>query len=122
MAFTAMSLIWGVSYLFIKIAVEHGIPPLTLAWGRVTLAAVVLMALAWRAGVLGSLRGSGRWLLAYAVAEVSVPFPLIGAGEQRVASSLAAILIASLPLITAVLAMRFDSSERPTPVRAFGLL
>ena len=117
-----MSLIWGVSYMFIKIAVEHGIPPLTLAWGRVTLAAVVLMALAWRAGVLPSLRGSGWWLLAYAVAEVSLPFPLIGAGEEHVSSSLAAILIASLPLITTVLAMRLERSERPTPVRAFGLL
>jgi drug/metabolite transporter (DMT)-like permease len=117
-----MSVIWGTSYLFIKIAVEHGIPPFALAWGRVTLAAVVLLALAWRAGVLASLRGTGRWLLAYAVAEIALPFPLIGAGEQRVASSLAAILIASLPLMTTVLAMRLDAHERPTPVRAFGLL
>jgi drug/metabolite transporter (DMT)-like permease len=122
LTFTAMSVIWGTSYLFIKIAVEHGIPPLTLAWGRVTLAAAVLLALAWRAGVLPSLRGAGRWLLAYAIAEVSLPFPLIGAGEQRVASSLTAILIASLPLITTVLSMRIDHSDRPTPVRAFGLL
>jgi drug/metabolite transporter (DMT)-like permease len=117
-----MSVIWGTSYLFIKVAVEHGIPPLTLAWGRVTLAAVVLLALAWRAGVLASLRGTGRWLLAYAVAEVTLPFPLIGAGEQRVASSLAAILIASLPLITTVLAMRFDRTERPAAVQVVGLL
>jgi drug/metabolite transporter (DMT)-like permease len=60
--------------------------------------------------------------VAYAVAEISLPFPLIAAGEQRVASSLAAILVAAVPLIGAVLAMRFDHSERPTPLRAFGLL
>jgi drug/metabolite transporter (DMT)-like permease len=81
----------------------------------------VLMTLAWRAGTLKSLRGRGRWLLAYAVAEISIPFPLIAAGEVHLASSLAAIIIAAVPLIGAVLALRFDHSERPTPVRALGL-
>jgi drug/metabolite transporter (DMT)-like permease len=60
--------------------------------------------------------------VAYAVAEISIPFPLIAAGEERVSSSLAAIMIASVPLIGAVLALRFDHSERPTPARAVGLL
>jgi drug/metabolite transporter (DMT)-like permease len=122
LAFTAMSLIWGVPYLLIRIAVRHGVPPGTLAWTRVALAAALLLALAWRAGTLGSLRGRWRWLLAYAVAEVTIPFPLIAAGEQHVSSSLAAIAVASVPLIGAVLAMRFDHSERPTPVRALGLV
>src|SRR5437588_5614239 len=121
-AFAAISLIWGVPYLLIRIAVQHGVPPGTLAWTRVALAAVLLLALAWRAGTLGSLRGRWKWLLAYAVAEVSIPFPLIAAGEQRVSSSLAAIVIASVPLIGALLALRFDPSERPTPVRAVGLV
>jgi drug/metabolite transporter (DMT)-like permease len=120
-AFAAMSLIWGVPYLFIKIAVRGGFTPAGLAWGRVTLAAVVLLGLAWRAGTLSTLRGRWRWLLAYAVAEVSIPFPLIAAGETHVASSLAAIIIAAVPLIGALLALRFDASERPTPLRAAGL-
>jgi drug/metabolite transporter (DMT)-like permease len=116
-----MSLIWGVPYLLIKVAVGHGVPPLTLAWARVTLGAAVLLTLAWRAGTLRTIRGRGRWLLAYAGAEISLPFPLIAAGERHVSSSLTAIVIASVPLIGAVLAMRFDHSERPTPVRAAGL-
>ncbi|MBV9423724.1 MAG: EamA family transporter [Solirubrobacterales bacterium] len=121
-AFAAMSLIWGVPYLFIKIAVDGGVTPLMLAWGRVTLGALVLLALARRAGTLRTVRGHWRWLAAYAIAEISIPFPLIAFGEQRVASSLAAIMIASVPLVGAVLAMRFDHSERPTPVRALGLV
>jgi drug/metabolite transporter (DMT)-like permease len=121
LAFAAMSLIWGVPYLFIKIAVDGGVTPLMVAWSRVTMAAIVLLALAWRAGTLSSLRGRGRWLAAYAIAEVSLPFPLIAAGEVHVASSLTAIIIAAVPLVGAVLAMRFDHSERPTAVRAFGL-
>ena len=117
-----MSIIWGASYLFIKIAVDGGVPPLALAWGRVTLAAIVLLALAWRAGTLPTLRGAWRWLVALAVAEMSIPFPLIAAGEVHVASSLAAIIVAAVPLVGAVLALRFDESERPTPARALGLV
>ena len=121
-AFAAMSIIWGASYLFIKIAVDGGVPPLALAWGRVTLAAVVLLTLAWRAGTLPTLRGGWRWLVALAVVEMSIPFPLIAAGEVHVDSSLAAIIVAAVPLVGAVLAIRFDESERPTPVRALGLV
>ena len=56
------------------------------------------------------------------MAEISIPFPLIAAGEVHIASSLAAIIIASVPLIVTVLSLRFDPSERPTPVRALGLV
>jgi drug/metabolite transporter (DMT)-like permease len=120
-AFAAVSLIWGIPYLLIRIAVRHGVPPAFLAWSRVTLAAVVLLALAWRAGTLPTVRGRWRVLLAYAIAEVTIPFPAIAFGEQRVSSSLAAILISAVPLVGAVLAARFDHSERPTPIRAVGL-
>jgi drug/metabolite transporter (DMT)-like permease len=122
LAFAAASVIWGIPYLFIRIAVRGGMTPLVLAWGRVTLAAVVLLGLAWRAGTLGPLRGHLRWLVLYAVAEVTFPFPLIAFGEQRVSSSLAAIVIATVPLIGAMLALRYDHSERPTKLRAIGLL
>src|SRR5579859_4174546 len=120
-AFASISLIWGVPYLLIRIAVRHGIPALPLAWGRVTLAAIVLLALAWQNGSLGSLRGRWRWLAIYAVVEITIPFPLLAAGEQRVSSSLAAIVVACVPLIGALLAWRFDHPERPTRARAIGL-
>jgi drug/metabolite transporter (DMT)-like permease len=120
--FAAMSLIWGIPYLFIKVAVDDGVPPAFLSWVRVALAAAVLLALAAHAGTLGSLRGTWRWLGLYAVLEIAIPFPLIAAGEQHVASSLAAIIIASVPLLIALLALRFDHSERATGRRLAGLL
>jgi drug/metabolite transporter (DMT)-like permease len=120
-AFAVMSLVWGASYLLIKIAVDGGLPAADVAWLRVAVAALVLVALAWRAGAVASLRGRWRWIVAYAVFEISIPFPLIAAGEVHVASSLAAIIIAAVPLIVTVLSLRFDPSERPTPVRAVGL-
>lgn len=117
-----MSVIWGVPYLLIKVAVRGGLPPLPLAFARVALGAVLLLALAAGRGRLRSLRGHWRWLAAYALCEIVAPFPLIAFGEQRIASSLAAILIAAVPLIGVLLALRFDRTERPTAKRAAGLV
>jgi drug/metabolite transporter (DMT)-like permease len=122
LAFAAVSVLWGIPYLFIRVAVDGGMPPIFLAWSRLTLAAVVVAAMAWRAGVLPSLRGRWRWLVAYAVIEFAVPFPLIAAGERHIASSLAAIIVAAVPLIIALLALRFEPSERVDRRRLAGLL
>ncbi|HEY0276631.1 MAG TPA: DMT family transporter [Solirubrobacterales bacterium] len=121
-AFAAVSVLWGIPYLFIKIADDGGMPPLVLAWGRVSLGAVILLLVAWRAGTLSGLRGRGRWLLAFAVLEIAIPFPLIAAGETKVASSTAAIVIAAVPLIVSLLVLRFEPSERVTGRRLIGLL
>ena len=121
-AFLSVSVLWGIPYFFIKIAVDDGVPPAFLAWARVTLGAVILLAISWRLGLLPTLRGRGRALLGYALFEIVIPFPLIAAGEQHVASSLAAILIASVPLIVALLALRFDHEERAGGLRLAGLI
>jgi drug/metabolite transporter (DMT)-like permease len=120
--FAAVSVLWGIPYLFIKVAVDGGVTPGALAWGRVVLGAVVLLAWAARSGTLTALRGHWRWLAAYAIVEISIPFPVIAAGEQRVPSSLAAISIAAVPLIAALLALRFDRAERVSRRRLVGLL
>jgi drug/metabolite transporter (DMT)-like permease len=118
-AFAFMSVVWGGSYLLIKIAINGGLTAADIAWLRVAIAAALLGALSWRE--MGALRAKWRWIVAFAIAEISIPFPLIAAGEVHVASSLAAIIIASVPLIVTVLSLRFDPSERPTPLRAAGL-
>jgi drug/metabolite transporter (DMT)-like permease len=118
--FAAMSVAWGVPYLFIKIAVDDGLSPGFVAWSRVALAALVLLPVALKAGALRRL--PLRWLVAFAITEICIPFPLIAFGETRVSSSLTAILIASLPLVVAFLSLRFDRSERPTRARLLGML
>ncbi len=82
LAFLAISLLWGIPYLFIRVAVDGGLPPLFLAWPRVTLAALAVGAIAWRAGVLPSVRGRLRWLLVYGVIEIALPFPLMRRGAS----------------------------------------
>ena len=121
-AFAALSVIWGVPYLFIKVAVDGGVSPFFLAWARLVLGAALLFALAPRRGLEMLWRGPRRWILAYAAAEMAVPFPLIAAGEEHVDSSVAAIVIATVPLLIALLALRVDHSERPTRTRMLGML
>jgi drug/metabolite transporter (DMT)-like permease len=121
-AFAALSVIWGVPYLFIKVAVDDGVSPFFLSWARLVLGAGVLTAIAPRQTIEMARTGPWRWLVAYAVAEMALPFPLIAAGEQHVDSSIAAIVIATVPLIIALLALRFDHTERPTRTRMTGML
>ena len=75
-AFATMAVVWGVPYLLIKVAVDGGFTPLVLAWSRVEIAAAILLALAWHAGVLSALRGRGRWVVIYAICEMAIPFPI----------------------------------------------
>ena len=122
LAFAALSLIWGIPYLFIKVAVDGGISPFFLSWARLLLGACLLTAIAPR-GTLEMLRqGPQWWIVAYAVAEMALPFPLIAAAEREVDSSIAAIVIATVPLLIALLALRFDHTERPTRKRMAGML
>jgi drug/metabolite transporter (DMT)-like permease len=121
-AFAAVSVMWGIPYLLIKVAVDDGVPPAFLAWVRVVIGAVALLLVSWRAGLLDSVRGRWRWLALFATIELVGPFPLIAAGEQRVDSSVAAIIIAAAPLFVALLALRFDESERVGGLRLAGLV
>jgi drug/metabolite transporter (DMT)-like permease len=119
--FVAMSLIWGVPYLLIKIAVAE-LSPLEVVFARVLIAAVLLLPVALSRGALAGLRPRLGWLVGLALLEVAVPFPLIAAAEQRIASSLTGILISVEPLFIALLALRFDAGERVSGLRLVGLL
>jgi drug/metabolite transporter (DMT)-like permease len=120
--FLLSSVIWGVPYLFIKIAVDGGVPPAFLAWSRIALAAIVMLPLALRRGALRGLRSHAAAIAGYTLCEVAVPFVLIAEGERHITSSLTAILISSMPLMMAVLSLRFSPGDRPTGSRLVGLI
>lgn len=116
-----LAAIWGSSFLFIKLAVIE-IPPVTVAAARITIAALLLWAAARMAGQ--SLpRGWGVWgiIACAAVSGNAVPFTLIGWGEEHIDSGLAAILMATMPLTTLVLAHIFTSDEKLTTRKAIGV-
>jgi drug/metabolite transporter (DMT)-like permease len=119
--FISMSVIWGIPYLFIKIALQE-LDPAVVVFARVGIASLVLLPVAARRGVLRPLRG--RWLVVAALALVQIvgPFLLISYGEQHIASSLTSLLIAADPLLVVLFALRFDASERVNGPRLVGLL
>lgn len=119
-AFATCSILWGVPYFLIKVAVEEA-SPLFVAFARIALGAAVLAPVAWRLGAFRGLRDRWRVVAAFAVIEIAIPFTAIPVGERYISSSLAAILIAAVPLVVALMAMRFDPAERPTGARLAGL-
>ncbi|TLY75049.1 MAG: EamA family transporter, partial [Gammaproteobacteria bacterium] len=86
-AFAALCVIWGLPYLFIKLAVAE-ISPAGVAWARIALGAVILVPIAYRRGTLGSAVTHWRGICAFALAEMAVPFFLISLGERWISSSL----------------------------------
>jgi drug/metabolite transporter (DMT)-like permease len=121
----ALSSIWGASFLFIKVGVRE-LEPATLIWVRVGLAALVLVpvaivALGGHATVTG-LRAAWKPLVVMGLLNSALPFWLISWAEQDVDSGLTAILQASAPLFTALLAIWIDRSQRVTGIRLGGLL
>src|SRR5215813_10311267 len=119
--FAATSIIWGGSFLFIRVAVEH-MPPSAVVFGRTLLGAVVLVPLAVRGRAF---RGARRMIAPVAVValiDVALPTFLTAWGEERITSSVAGILTATDPLFTAVLALWLIRSEAVNRRRFAGLV
>src|SRR3989442_15678622 len=121
-AFWLLGTIWGSSFLWIKIAVAD-IGPAMLGAIRLAIGALGLLGVMW----LGRLPfpRTRAYLPAYlfmAVFNTAIPFVLIPWGETRIDSALAAILNATVPLFTIVIAHFWLSDERITSARLGGLL
>ena len=118
--FIALSVIWGVPYLMIRVAVTD-LSPVVVAGGRTTLGALLLLPLALFRRELGVAFRRWRVLLVYTAVEIVGPWLLLGMAETRLNSSTTGLLIAVVPLIAAVLvtALGDDRLERR---RVVGLL
>ncbi len=119
-----LALIWGSSFMFIKVAVRE-LDPATLILGRVglatlTLAVVVPLALGVR-GTLRALRLHWRALVVVGLVNTAVPFWLLSWGETRIDSGLASILQASVPIFVVLLAFGFFHDQRVTGPRLVGV-
>ena len=118
----ALSLLWGGSFFFNGVAVRE-LPSFTLVWLRVALAAAALLAVLRVTGQ--SLPRDRRiWVafLGMGLLNNVLPFVLIVWGQHRIASGLAAILNATTPLFTVLVAHGFTSDERLTPLKVAGVL
>ncbi|MGE5287917.1 MAG: DMT family transporter [Micromonosporaceae bacterium] len=119
--FTLMGVIWGIPYLLIKVA-DGGVSVPVLVFARTTIGALVLLPFAMRRREIGVTLKHWRWLAVFAVTEIILPWVFLSDAEHRLASSLSGMLIASVPIIGAVLAWLTGDSDSLTLVRWAGLV
>ncbi len=119
--FALMSVIWGIPYLFIRIAVSE-ISPAALVFGRTAIASAILLPIALTRTDLRPILARWRWVVAFAVVEVAVPWLMLGSAEQHVSSSLAGLLVAGVPLVGALVALATGDSDRLSRRALAGLL
>ncbi len=121
----ALAGLWGASFMFIKIGVRELEPTtlicLRLAIGAITLAPVALATLGARTLVRAT-RDAWRPLVVIGLINSAIPITTLAWAEKRLDSGLAAVIQASAPLFTAVLALRFARHDRVTGARLAGLI
>jgi len=120
----ALALIWGASFLFIKVAVRE-LTPATLITGRLGLAALTLALLVpFMVGTeetVRQLRDNAWWLVVVALVNTAIPFWLLSWGETRIDSGLASIIQASVPIFNALIAFVAFREVRVTGMRLVGV-
>jgi drug/metabolite transporter (DMT)-like permease len=114
----AVAILWGVPYLFIRIAVGE-VSPVFIAWVRLVIAAGVLLPFAASRGSLRAAFARWRWVLLLGAYYMAVAWTLIPLAERTLPSSLTAIIIACVPMTVALINF---SRERPSSARIAGLV
>jgi drug/metabolite transporter (DMT)-like permease len=109
--FALMSVIWGIPYLFIRIAVAE-VSPAVLVLARTGLAAGILLPIALARVDLRPILARWRWLVAFAAVEIAIPWVMLASAEQHLTSSLTGLLIAGVPLVGTVFALATGGSDR----------
>lgn len=115
-----LSLLWGGSFLFNELALA-GLPALTIVWGRVGLAAVLLMLALRMSGQGMPPRAVWPALAVMGVLNNLVPFTLFLLAQGQITGALASVLNATTPLFTVLVAHVATLDERLTPVKAAGV-
>jgi drug/metabolite transporter (DMT)-like permease len=101
--FAAMSVIWGIPYLLIKVALDE-LSPAAIAGTRTLLAALVLLPLAAWQGALRPALARWPWVLAFGLLEMAGPWLLLGHAETRVSSGFAGLMLATVPIVGVIVA------------------
>ncbi len=120
-SFVALGLIWGCSFLFIKLGLQS-FSPVEVAFGRLAVGAVVLLAVARLTRTrLPRTPGTWRHLAVVGLLFCSLPAMFFAYGETRVSSILAGIINAATPLATLAVVLAAFREEQPTRERMAGL-
>ncbi|CAN1575269.1 RhaT Permeases of the drug/metabolite transporter (DMT) superfamily [Paracoccaceae bacterium] len=115
-----LSLIWGGSFLFNEIALQ-GLPPVSIVWGRVALAALVLWVVLWVVERKAPPRALWPALLVMGLMNNAVPFTLFVLAQGQITGALASVLNAMTPIFTVLVAHGATADERLTGRKALGV-
>jgi len=118
--FLAMSVIWGIPYLLIKVAVGE-VSPVVVVFGRCVVGATLLLPWTIARGQLRPALRHWRALLLFAVLEMAGPWLLLSYAERSLSSSLTGLLVATVPFVAALAARLVGDEERLTPIRFVGM-
>ncbi len=118
--FLSLGLIWGLPYLLIKVSVEY-LSPEVIVFLRVFLAAIILLPIVIKRGYLRQLKGHWKWVFIFAIVEIAFPFGALTFAEIKLSSSMTGLLIAAVPIVSAIFAWRLGIDDRITGNRVFGL-
>jgi drug/metabolite transporter (DMT)-like permease len=119
--FALMSVIWGIPYLFIRIAVAE-VSPAFLVLARTVLATAILLPIALARVDIQPIVARWPWLVAFAAIEIAIPWIALGSAEQQLSSSLTGLLIAGVPLVGAAFALATGGADRLGWLGLVGLL
>ena len=119
--FAAMSVVWGIPYLLIRVAVAE-ISPGMLVFARTSTAAAILLPIALLRVDLRSVLRHWPWVIAFALIEIAVPWVMLATAEQTISSSLAGLLVAGVPLVGATIAAVVGGPDRVGRRQLVGLL
>ncbi|MBA4347164.1 MAG: EamA family transporter, partial [Microbacterium sp.] len=119
--FVALGLIWGIPYLFIKIAVEE-LTPEFLVLARCAIAAALLLPIAARQRALAPVLRRWKPLLAFSIFEIVMPWYALNAAEKTLPSSTTGLLLASIPLVAIGVAFVMGRRHRVTALTVLGLM
>lgn len=119
--FASLGLVWGVPYLFIKIAVQE-LSPEMLVLARTALAALVLLPVALYRKALGPVLSRWKPLVTFTIVEIVFPWYFLNAAEQRLPSSTTGLLLSAIPLVAALLAFTMGRKHRLSAANWRGIL
>jgi drug/metabolite transporter (DMT)-like permease len=118
--FGTMSVIWGLPYLLIRVAVRH-MDPGVLVFCRTLPVGLFLLPLVIARGQLRAVIDNARWIVVFGVVEFGIPWFLMSTSERHLTSSLTSLIICAVPLFS-IVAQRFRrTEEHVTRRRLLGL-
>lgn len=118
--FALVGLLWGIPYLFMKVAIEE-LSTAMIVFARLVIGALFLLPLALRSPTISAVRKFWPYIALYAVLEMVIPWSLITSAQRDLSSGVVALLVATVPIWATLFAHRTGDTTAAERTRLFGI-